>query len=199
MKKTVTVVILAMCILLNCFPSFAAAQSGSRAMADVQESFRESIFLTDMGLSADQQKCLWEHAADHGWSYKGTMEIYVLYVATSFFESGFKSHVKHYNPKNDTWDYGPMQVNSSNVPKLKKAGIIERTEDLMDPIKGLDAGCWMMDRCIEKYGITENTYFHYNAGLNARGRSNPNSRDMWKEFGKFFKVLTGRYQDEWME
>lgn len=39
--------------------------------------FRESIFLTDLGLSAAQQKRLGEHAAAHGEGEEQTMKIYV--------------------------------------------------------------------------------------------------------------------------
>lgn len=150
--------------------------------------YRESIFLTDLGLSVEQQKRFWEHAAAHGAEAEQTMKIYVFYVATAWAESNFRTGATNGND-NGTTDGGIMQVNSVNVPDLVKAGVIESARDLHDPLKGIDAGCWMADRCIQKYGVTENSYFHYNCGLWAKGKSNKNSRRMWEEYQKFMKVL----------
>lgn len=80
-------------------------------------------------------------------------------------------------------------MNSVNVPELIEAGVITCAADLHDPIKGLDAGCYMVDKAIRKFGVTENAYFHYNAGLWAKGKSNKNSRNMWAEYQRFYKVL----------
>lgn len=152
--------------------------------------FRESIFLTDLGLKPEQQKRFWDHAEAHGAGEEQTMKIYVFYVATAWAESNFCTGATHKNG-NGTTDGGLMQVNSVNVPDLIKAGIIEKAADLHDHMKGIDAGCWMADQAIKRFGVTEKAYFRYNAGLWADGKSNANSRRMWKEYQKFYKVLTG--------
>ena len=153
-----------------------------------EDDFRESTLLTDLGLKPEQQRCLWGHAENYGLDRVRTKKIYVFYVATCWTESNFCTGASHKN-SNGTTDRGPMQVNSKNVPELKKAGGIGKAEDLADPIKGLDAGCYLADQAIAKYGVTENAYFHYNAGLWAEGRSNKNSRQMWKDYNRFSGLL----------
>ncbi|MBQ0100123.1 MAG: lytic transglycosylase domain-containing protein, partial [Lachnospiraceae bacterium] len=153
-----------------------------------EAGFQESIFLTDLGLSAAQQKRFWYHAEAHGADAEQTMKIYVFYIATAWAESNFRTGAMHGN-KNGTTDGGIMQVNSVNVPDLVKAGVIESARDLHDPLKGIDAGVYLADQCIRKFGVTENAYFHYNEGLYAKGKTNKNSRNMWAEYQKFMKVL----------
>lgn len=150
--------------------------------------FRESIFLTDLGLSAAQQKRFWEHATAHGYDSAQTMKIYVFYVATAWAESNFCTGATNAND-NGTNDGGIMQVNSVNIPDLVKAGVIESARDLHDPLKGIDAGCWMADEAIRRFGVTEKAYFRYNCGFWTEGKSNKNSRRMWAEYQRFYKVL----------
>lgn len=155
---------------------------------EAEDGFKESIYLTDLGLTPAQQRRFWEHAKAHGADAAQTRKIYIFYVATAWSESNFRSRATHKN-NNGSTDGGIMQVNSCNVKKLVKAGVIESSRDLHDQLKGIDAGCYLADECIRKYGVTENAYFHYNAGLNAKGKSNANSRRMWQEFQDFCKVL----------
>ena len=73
------------------------------------DGFRESILLTDLGLSPAQQKRFWMHAKAHGYDEPQTMKIYVFYVATAWAESNFCTGATHHNA-NGTTDGGIMQI-----------------------------------------------------------------------------------------
>jgi hypothetical protein len=45
--------------------------------------------------------------------------------------------------KNGSIDYGLFQINQTNIPALKKAGIIGDWKDLLDPDKNIEAAAWL--------------------------------------------------------
>ncbi|MGC8851973.1 MAG: lytic transglycosylase domain-containing protein [Hydrogenobacter sp.] len=90
-----------------------------------------------------------------------------LLVAIAYVESGLRHDALNRN-SNGTYDIGIMQVNSSNIPKLKRAGIIEKEEDLWDVCKNIRAGAYILKECIANYGFNWKAVDCYNKGKNAK-------------------------------
>lgn len=63
--------------------------------------------------------------------------------------------------ENGSEDIGLMQINTVNLPALKKLGI--HREDLFDPCTNLIAGAWILSQMINKYGFTWEAIGAYNA------------------------------------
>lgn len=188
---TIVVAVAAMTLLFTITSRADTVEIGIGPEGSVR-GFREITKLTEQGLSKAQQECLWEHAKAHGKDDEGTMEIFTFYVSTVAAESGFNCNAYNDSNENGTCDRGPGQVNSVNVPGLKKAGIIEDALDLYDPIKGINAMVYMMDPYIRKYGVSEKASYHYINGPAAKGKSSQKSRSEWATYKKYAKLLMGR-------
>lgn len=65
--------------------------------------------------------------------------------------------------KNGTYDVGIMQINSTWIPKLKRAGI-ERGL-LLDPCSNIQIGAWILSDNIKRYGLTEEAIGRYNSSI----------------------------------
>lgn len=105
-------------------------------------------------------------------------------------ESTFKASATHKN-KNGSIDRGIMQINSSNIGKMKRVGLISSAEDLFDPFICVDCGLWLMNQYIDKFGVTEDAYYAYNTGRE-RGGSNKNSRKVMRYMSEWNSLLFGR-------
>ena len=81
-----------------------------------------------------------------------------------------------------------MQINSSNIGKLKRAGLISGADDLFDPFKCIDCGLWFMNQYVEKFGVAESAYYAYNTGREREG-SNKNSRMVMKYMAEWKQLL----------
>ncbi len=103
-----------------------------------------------------------------------------LLVVIAYVESGLRRDALNRNA-NGTYDIGIMQVNSSNISKLKKMGIINREEDLWDTCTNIRAGAYILRECIANYGLNWKAVDCYNKGRRARDLSNY----VWK----VYKVL----------
>ncbi|HIE9358986.1 TPA: lytic transglycosylase domain-containing protein [Klebsiella quasipneumoniae subsp. similipneumoniae] len=63
-------------------------------------------------------------------------------------------------------DYGVMQVNSTNVSRLVRYGVISSYKDLLsDPCLNIQAGAWVLARHLTKCGQTWQCLGSYNAGF----------------------------------
>jgi hypothetical protein len=60
-------------------------------------------------------------------------------------ESSFKPDAINTKNGNKTKDWGLMQINDVNVPRLIKAGIITKAEDLLDPETNVACAKWLRD------------------------------------------------------
>ncbi|MEZ0361589.1 MAG: lytic transglycosylase domain-containing protein [Hydrogenobacter sp.] len=94
-----------------------------------------------------------------------------LLVVIAYVESGLRRDALNRNT-NGTYDIGIMQVNSSNISKLKKMGIINREEDLWDTCTNIRAGAYILRECIASYGLNWKAVDCYNKGRRARDLSN---------------------------
>ena len=63
--------------------------------------------------------------------------------------------------KNRTYDIGLMQINSTWLPKLNKAGISR--EDLLDGCKNIQVGAWILASNIKQYGFNSKAIGAYNS------------------------------------
>lgn len=104
-----------------------------------------------------------------------------LLVAIAYVESGLRHNALNRN-SNGTYDIGIMQVNSSNIPKLKRVGIIEKEEDLWDICKNIRAGAYILKECIADYGFNWKAVDCYNKGKKAK--------DISTYVWKVYKVLS---------
>lgn len=63
-------------------------------------------------------------------------------------------------------DYCLMQINTGNVDMLKKMGVINSAQDLLDdPCLCVQAGTWVLARHLQKCGNTWSCLGSYNAGF----------------------------------
>ena len=63
-------------------------------------------------------------------------------------------------------DYGAMQVNSTNVAKLIRYGVIRSHQELLDdPCLNIQAGAWVLARHLTVCGQTWQCLGSYNAGF----------------------------------
>lgn len=137
-------------------------------------------------LSEGLQRYVWEKCKAKTDSYR---QYYTFILGAMQHESSFKAKATHHND-NGTIDRGIMQINSSNIGKMKRAGLIGQTEDLYDPYKCIDCGFHMMDSYIDMFGITEDAYYAYNTGRE-HGGSNRNSRTVMGYMSEWNRVLFG--------
>lgn len=83
-----------------------------------------------------------------------------LLISISKHESNFKPDAVGWNT-NGTYDFGPMQINSSWAPTLKKHGI--KWSSLADPCTNVKVGAWILSQCFAKYGPTWEAVGCYNS------------------------------------
>ncbi|GAB7537532.1 lytic transglycosylase domain-containing protein [Burkholderia sp. 3C] len=86
----------------------------------------------------------------------------LLLVAIAKVESAMNARAIHYNA-NGTVDIGLMQINSSHLPRLVRAGIT-RKRLIDEPCTSVDTGASILAGFIERHGYTWNAVGAYNAG-----------------------------------
>lgn len=65
-------------------------------------------------------------------------------------------------------DYGVMQVNSTHIPELKRAGVIQSNDDLIkNPCLNVQIGAWILAKHLRQCGVNWMCLGSYNAGFNA--------------------------------
>lgn len=63
-------------------------------------------------------------------------------------------------------DYGLMQVNSTQIPKLRAMGVLQNERDLLtNPCLNVMVGAWILARHIQVCGVTWECLGSYNAGF----------------------------------
>ena len=137
-------------------------------------------------LPIELQEYLWTKCKKATGDYKN---YYAFCLGVMELESTFRTSATHYN-KNGTVDRGIMQINSSNVGKMKKAGLISSCEDLYNAYKCIDCGVHMLNNYISKFGVSESAYYAYNTGKEHQG-SNKNSRKVMQNMSKWNCVVFG--------
>lgn len=130
-----------------------------------------------------------EDLQKHLWTQCQMWEIdYGLALGSIEHESRFTPDAVSKVNKNGTRDLGICQINSGNVKKLKKLGLIENQDDLMDPYKNITCGMFILGTCVEEFGNTEQAYYYYNTGKNRFG-SNAASREVWRNTQEWHRIL----------
>ena len=114
-------------------------------------------------------------------------DYYAFCLGVMQHESTFRPKATHKNG-NGSIDRGIMQINSSNVKKMKNAGLISSSDDLFDPEKCIDCGLHMLNNYVSKFGISESAYYAYNTGREREG-SNKNSRIVWGYYQNWKEIL----------
>lgn len=137
-------------------------------------------------LSPELQQYIWTHCKRATSDYKN---YYAFMLGAIQHESSFRFKATHKND-NGTIDRGICQINSSNIGKMKRAGLISGTQDLFDPYKCIDCGFWLMDQYINMFGISESAYYAYNTGKEKHG-SNINSQTVMGYMENWKKVVYG--------
>jgi soluble lytic murein transglycosylase-like protein len=66
-----------------------------------------------------------------------------------------------------SYDYGLMQINSRQLPMLKRAGI-ERDDLLLNPCLNTYVGAWVLRNHINRWGDTWDSIGSYNAGFSEK-------------------------------
>lgn len=100
-----------------------------------------------------------------------------LMVVIAYVESGLNPKAFNRN-RNGSYDIGIMQINSSNIAKLIRAGIIQSEKDLWSPCKNIMAGGYILRECIVRHGLNWKAVDCYNKGKNAR----ETSKYVWKVY-----------------
>ena len=138
-------------------------------------------------LDIELQEYIWTRCKKATTDYEN---YYAFILGCIQHESTFRAKATHHN-SNGTTDRGIMQINSCNIGKMRRAGLIASAEDLFDPYKCIDCGFWLMNQYIDKFGVTEDAYYAYNTGKE-RGGSNRNSRKVMGYMSEWNAVLFSR-------
>ncbi|KVN27843.1 lytic transglycosylase domain-containing protein [Burkholderia stagnalis] len=86
----------------------------------------------------------------------------LLLAAVAKVESALNPRAMNWN-RNGTYDIGLMQINSSHLPRLIKAGVTHKR--LIDePCTSIDTGASILAGFIDRHGYTWNAVGAYNAG-----------------------------------
>lgn len=63
-------------------------------------------------------------------------------------------------------DYGLMQINSTQLPKLEAMGVLQSEQDLLtNPCLNVQVGAWVLARHLQVCGVTWECLGSYNAGF----------------------------------
>ena len=138
-------------------------------------------------LSTELQEYIWTRCKKATADYE---KYYAFILGCIQHESTFRTKATHHN-SNGTTDRGIMQINSCNIGKMRRAGLIASAEDLFDPYKCIDCGFWLMNQYIDKFGVSEDAYYAYNTGKE-HGGSNRNSRKVMSYMSEWNAVLFSR-------
>ncbi|WP_107311060.1 lytic transglycosylase domain-containing protein [Burkholderia metallica] len=93
----------------------------------------------------------------------------LLLVAIAEIESSMDPNAFNKN-RNGTYDVGLMQINSTHLPRLRKAGITKR-QLVEEPCTSIDTGASILAGFIERHGYTWNAVGAYNAGSSSNRAS----------------------------
>ena len=137
-------------------------------------------------LPVELQEYLWTKCKKATGDYKN---YYAFCLGVMEHESSFRPSATHHNSNGST-DRGIMQINSSNIGKMRRAGFISCVEDLYDAYKCIDCGTHMLNNYISMFGVSESAYYAYNTGRERQG-SNKNSRIVMKYMAKWNSILFG--------
>lgn len=135
-------------------------------------------------LSPAVQEYIWVKCKEATSDY---VNYYYFMLGAIQLESTFNSNAIHYNG-NGTVDRGLCQINSCNIKKMKKLGLINSSDDLFDTYKNINCGFAMMNQYINMFGVSEAAYYAYNTGRERAG-SNKNSRAVMKYMEQWREVL----------
>lgn len=137
-------------------------------------------------LPIELQEYLWTKCKKATGDYKN---YYAFCLGVMEHESSFRAKATHHNSNGST-DRGIMQINSSNIGKMKRAGFISSAEDLYNAYKCIDCGVHMLNNYIGMFGVSESAYYAYNTGRERHG-SNKNSRIVMKYMAKWNATVFG--------
>lgn len=138
-------------------------------------------------LSTELQEYIWTRCKKATSDYEN---YYAFILGCIQHESTFRAKATHHN-SNGSVDRGIMQINSSNIGKMKRAGLIASAEDLFDPFMCVDCGLWLMNQYIDRFGVSESAYYAYNTGREKEG-SNKNSRKVMQYMAEWNALLFDR-------
>lgn len=97
----------------------------------------------------------------------------LLIKSIAIGESGLDPHATNNNRDKKTGkitstDYGLMQINSAQIPRLISMGVIRDKNDLLNkPCLNVQTGTWILAKHFQTCGVTWNCLGSYNAGFRA--------------------------------
>lgn len=143
----------------------------------------------DMVISRDLQEHIWEIACGRfPKDREKQKEYFAALIGLADGESTFNPNAYNDSNSNGTVDRGLFQINSSNIWKLKAAGLIEYASDLYDPMKAADCGDFMYWTSYEKHGWSRRSYDGYLYG-DAKEHDNKYTRRVWEIQKEWYRVL----------
>jgi soluble lytic murein transglycosylase-like protein len=108
------------------------------------------------GWDASLKQYAYDTAKAYGVSYE-------LVLAIIYHESGFQASATHLNT-NGTTDWGLMQINDVCFSLLQRQMGISAMSDLLDPYKGIQAGCAILAYHLRYTGNEDDALLRYQVG-----------------------------------
>lgn len=136
----------------------------------------------------DLQRHIWKLATDHNMSYEETNLYYAAMIGLAEAEGSFKATAYGTNTDGSV-DRGMFQINSCNVSKMRRAGLISTYQDLYDPYKCADCADYIFYDCWIRGGYSEGTYGRYLYG--GAHKNNKYTARVWAIMEKWRTTLYG--------
>lgn len=162
----------------------AEIKPATETVADNSNPAARFRYSEEIPLSPAIQEYIWNKCVEATDDYEN---YYLFMLGAIELESSFNEDAVGHN-KNGSTDRGLCQINSSRISEMKNLGLIDCTGDLFNIYKNIDCGFELMNRYVEKFGVTESAYYAYNTGREKEG-SNKNSRRVMKNMSKWKEVL----------
>lgn len=195
-RKCKTIIVFCLAIVMSFFVAWMMTEAET-LIGKAPDSDKYKVIIVDVRrpvneelngyMTEDLQEYIWNLCARR-YTGKQLKEYYSCMIGLAQGESEFNPKATNYH--GDSCDRGLYQINSKNVSRLKKAGLITSAEDLYDPYASARCGEYIFWEGYKEKGYSEQSYTRYLYG-DKKERSNRYTKRVWGMmqgwYGKLWK------------